>query len=93
MNTTILEDIVLALSEQLSVPVDDITLDSNITGELGADSLDIVELINVLEQKYKIEVSDEEVMSMLTVENVLDLITKKLNVVQKSDKCDNQLSW
>ena len=93
MNTTILEDIVMALSEQLSVAVDDITLDSNITGDLGADSLDIVELINVLEEKYQIEVTDEEVMGMLTVENVLDFVCQKLNVVQKSDKDDNQLSW
>lgn len=93
MNTTILEDIVLALSEQLSVSVDDITLDSNITGDLGADSLDVVELINVLEEKYKIEVTDKEVMAMLTVENVLNFISGKLNMVQKSDKDDNQLSW
>ena len=94
MEANLLEEIIGVLAEQLSMEMDDITLDSDITGDLGADSLDIVELCDTFEKKYSITASDEDIMSLSTVESVYDMIANKLGLVKKSDKKNkNQVSW
>ena len=94
MEATLLEEIISVLADHLRVDFDDITIDSDITGDLGADSLDIVELCNIFEEKYDIEATDEDIMSLSTVESVYDFIADKLGVVQKSDnKNKDQISW
>ena len=94
MDITLLEEIIGTIAEHLSLDIDDVTLDSDITGDLGADSLDIVELCDKFETKYSLTATDDEIMSLSTVESVYDLIYNKLGVGQKSDTGDNgQLSW
>ncbi|MBR2474489.1 MAG: acyl carrier protein [Clostridia bacterium] len=94
MEVNLLEEIIFTLAEQLSLEADDITVDSDITGELGADSLDIVELCDIFERKYQITATDEDIMSLSTVESVYDMIANKLGLVQKSDKKNkDQISW
>ncbi len=64
------------LAAQLGIKTDKITLQSRIVDDLGADSLDVVELLMTLEDEYKITVSDKEAMSLKTVEDILRIIEK-----------------
>lgn len=93
MDSDLLFEIMQVLSEHLVLNADDMTLDSDITGDLGADSLDIVELVDKFEKKYDISATDEDIMSLSTVESVYDFIANKLGLGQKSDKNKDQISW
>ena len=62
------------LSEQLDVDEEKITLSTNIADDLGADSLDVVEMIMTLEDEYGISVSDEDARELSTVGQVVDFI-------------------
>jgi acyl carrier protein len=62
------------VAEQLAVNVDDITADSKFVDDLGADSLDIVELVMAIEEEFDIEISDkdaEKILCLADVENYL----------------------
>ena len=65
------------LVEVLGVDKDDIKPESKFVDELGADSLDLVELIMAFEDKFEIEISDEEAEKMVIVKDVLDYIDAK----------------
>jgi acyl carrier protein len=58
------------LAEQLGVEVGEVTPDANILDDLGADSLDVVEMVMALEETFDIEVPDEDVEEMRTVADV-----------------------
>ncbi len=60
--------------EQLGVDEDDITLESSFIDDLGADSLDIVELIMALEEEFDLEIPDSEAEKISIVGNVVDYI-------------------
>jgi len=60
--------------EQLGVEEEDINKESSFIDDLGADSLDIVELIMALEEEFNIEIPDEEAEKISTVASVLDYI-------------------
>jgi len=62
------------LVEVLGVKEEDIKPESKFVEDLGADSLDLVELIMAFEDKLEIEISDEEAEKMVTVKDVLDYI-------------------
>ena len=94
MEANLLEEIIYTLADHLELDADEITLDSDITGDLGADSLDIVELCEIFETKFSITATDEDIMALSTVESVYDLIADKLGLVQNSDKKNSdQISW
>ena len=65
-----------ALSEQFGCSIDDITEDTNIIEELGADSLDMVELISELENEYGITVTDEDIYECHTVGQITKYIER-----------------
>jgi len=70
----IFERIKKIISEQLGVDEDDITMESSFIDDLGADSLDIVELIMALEEEFEIEIPDSEAEKITTVGDAVEYI-------------------
>ena len=66
------------LAEKLDIPIEEIDESSHIIDDLGADSLDVVDLIMILEDEYGIRIEDEELESISTVEDVLNIVESKL---------------
>lgn len=62
--------------EQLGVDMDQVTLESNFVDDLGADSLDTVELIMAFEEEFDIEIPDTDAEKIKTVQDVIDYIEK-----------------
>jgi len=65
------------LSEQLNIKPETITEKSRVIEDLGADSLDVVEMLMVLEDEFNVTVSDEESMALKTVGDICSLIDSK----------------
>jgi len=65
------------LVDQLGVEKEKIKLDSKIADDLGADSLDTVEMVQVLEEKFDIHIPNEDVTSIKTVQDVINYISSK----------------
>ncbi len=68
------EQIVAMLSEQLGVAKEDITLESNIVKDLGADSLDVVELLMALEENTGKTIPEEQVSDIKTVGDLVKIL-------------------
>ena len=64
---------------QLSIGVDEINNESSFIDDLGADSLDTVELVMSLEEEFDIEISDDEAENILTVQAAIDHINSNTN--------------
>jgi acyl carrier protein len=64
------------ISEQLNVSKEEVVPDASFTDDLGADSLDLVELVMALEEEFEIEVSDEDAEKIRKVKDVFDYIEK-----------------
>ena len=60
--------------EQLGVDEDEVTADASFTDDLGADSLDIVELVMAFEEEFGIEIPDEEAEKISNVREAVDYI-------------------
>lgn len=60
------------------IPEDQIKLESSFEEDLEADSLDIVEMLMLLEEKYDIQIPEEDAEKMKTVQNVVDYIEEKI---------------
>lgn len=63
----VFEKIKMILSDQLDVEEDDITTETDIQDDLGADSLDVVDMVMSIEDEFEIEVSDEDIENLRTV--------------------------
>jgi len=66
------------IMEQLGVDEEEITPEASFTNDLGADSLDNVELVMALEDEFGIEISDEDADKISTVQDVIDYIKSHL---------------
>ncbi|MFZ5827991.1 MAG: acyl carrier protein [Bacillota bacterium] len=66
-NENLFEKVKAIIVDQLGVEEDEVTLESSFIEDLGADSLDIVELIMALEEEFEIEVPDEDAEKLTTV--------------------------
>ena len=64
------------IAEQLDVDADTVTVTSNIQDDLGADSLDVVELVMSIEDAYGITIEDEKAAELTTVRQVVDYLEK-----------------
>lgn len=70
----ILEKVKAIIVDQLSVEEEEVTLEASFIEDLGADSLDIVELIMALEEEFEIEVPDEDAEKLTTVGSAVTYI-------------------
>ncbi|WP_304518712.1 MULTISPECIES: acyl carrier protein [Clostridium] len=68
------EKIRACIASQLSIDEEEIKMESSFMNNLGADSLDIVELIMALEEEYDIEIPDEDVEKIATVGDIVEYI-------------------
>jgi len=64
------------VAEQLGVSEDKVTNEASFTGDLGADSLDTVELVMAFEEEFDTEIPDEEAEKITTIQHVIDYISK-----------------
>ena len=65
------------LMAQLNVKEDTVKPESKIVEDLGADSLDVVEMLMTLEDEFNVTVSDDEAVNLKTVQQIVDLIDAK----------------
>ena len=65
------------LAEQLDADIESITLETDIQDDLGADSLDVVEMLMTLEDEFNVTVTDEESVNLKTVGDIVKLIDSK----------------
>lgn len=62
------------LCEQLDIEADRVTMESDIANDLGADSIDVVDLIMSLEDEFEVEMPDEDVANIKTVGDIVNYI-------------------
>ncbi|MTJ06952.1 acyl carrier protein [Anabaena sp. UHCC 0204] len=73
----IFEKVKKIIVDQLGADAETITPESKFTDDLGADSLDTVELVMALEEEFEIEIPDDAAEKILTVQNAVDYIIKE----------------
>lgn len=65
------------ITEKLSVEMDEIVPEASFVDDLGADSLDLVELIMTMEEEFDIDISDEDAEKLVTVKDAFDYINSQ----------------
>jgi acyl carrier protein len=75
---TVDERVKKIIAEQLGVEEEEVTSEAHFVEDLGADSLDTVELVMALEEEFEIEIPDEDAEKILTVGKALDYIKEKV---------------
>jgi acyl carrier protein len=75
------EKIIEIIMEQLDVSREECVPDASFMDDLGADSLDIVELIMAMEENFGIEITDDELLRIRTVRDAIDFIVKKRGMI------------
>jgi len=75
----VIDELKELVAKKLSVDISQVTPDAKFQDDLGADSLDLVELVMDLEEHFKIEISDEESQNFKTVSDVVRYIESKKN--------------
>jgi acyl carrier protein len=81
----IFERVKRAVVEQLDVREEEITADSTFVQDLGADSLEVVEIVMALEEAFNIEIPDEEVDQIKTVGDAVNFIESKLEETAEAE--------
>jgi acyl carrier protein len=70
--------IVEIIANQLGIEEEDITAAASVIDDLGADSLDVVELVMALEEEFDLEIPDEEAEKITNVQNIFDYMANAL---------------
>jgi acyl carrier protein len=70
------EKVIDIISSQLSVPKEKVVPQASFTDDLGADSLDLVELVMAMEEEFGMEIADEDAEKLQTVKDTIDYITQ-----------------
>jgi acyl carrier protein len=74
---TLEEKVINIIVEQLDVTREECVLEASFIDDLGADSLDIVELLMEMEEAFDIEIADEELEKIATIQDVVDFLREK----------------
>jgi len=78
MQQELVERVHALVCEQLGVDRGDVRPDANILDDLGADSLDVVELVMAIEEAFDLEIPDEDVEVMRTIADVETYVSKRI---------------
>lgn len=78
MALSVEEKVKKIVGEQLGVDEEEITPDASFVEDLGADSLDTVELVMAFEEEFSIEIPDEDAEKIITVQNSVDYIKERI---------------
>jgi acyl carrier protein len=70
------------IAEQLDVSEEKVVPEASFVGDLGADSLDTVELVMALEDQFETEIPDDVAQKILTVQDAIDYVTSKVGSVE-----------
>lgn len=73
------EKVIKIIADKLNKKVENITRETKLVQDLGADSLDVVELLMAFEEVYGITVPDEEAINFVTIGDVLDFLETVVN--------------
>ncbi|AZO95339.1 acyl carrier protein [Iocasia frigidifontis] len=74
----ILQKVIDIVVEELAVDSEEVTPEASFIDDLGADSLDVVELVMAFEEEFDIEIPDEEAENIQTVQDAVDYIEENL---------------
>ena len=74
----VLEKVKVILAEQFDVEEDSLTNDTDLQDDLGADSLDVVDLLMSIEDEFEIEIPDEEIENIRTVGELVNYIENNM---------------
>ena len=72
--STVEQQVKAIVAEQLGVKLEQVTSDASFVDDLGADSLDTVELVMALEEEFETEIPDEEAEKITTVQQAIDYV-------------------
>ncbi|MFH1756533.1 MAG: acyl carrier protein [Pseudomonadota bacterium] len=75
---TVERRVIEIIVEQLGVSTEEVTLEASFIDDLGADSLDLVELIMAMEEEFGLEISDEDAEKIQTVQDVVNYINEHI---------------
>ena len=78
MKVDVLAELQKLISKELKKPVEKIVPQANLVDDLGADSVDSLELCFAVEEFFEVEITDDELSNMRTVRDAVELVTKKL---------------
>ena len=78
MEKTVEQRVMDIIVEQLKVSPEEVTLEASFIDDLGADSLDLVELIMAMEEEFGLEISDEDAEKIQTVQDAVNYITEHM---------------
>ncbi len=78
MEKTVEQRVIDIIVEQLKVSPEEVTLEASFIDDLGADSLDLVELIMAMEEEFGLEISDEDAEKIQTVQDAVNYITEHM---------------
>ncbi|HAA85932.1 MAG TPA: acyl carrier protein [Kosmotogaceae bacterium] len=81
----VFERVKIIVAEKLGIEEDEISLSSELVEDLGADSLDLVDLVMAFEDEFGTKVEDEEIESINTVEDIVKYIKKKTGESEEED--------
>lgn len=74
----VFEKIKNILAEQLDADAEEMTMETNIAKDLGADSLDVVELLMSIEDEFEVEIPDEEIENIKTIGELTEYIQNNM---------------
>lgn len=78
MEKSVERRVIEIIVEQLGVSTEEVTLEASFIDDLGADSLDLVELIMAMEEEFGLEISDEDAEKIQTVQDVVNYINQHI---------------
>ncbi|MBN2169570.1 MAG: acyl carrier protein [Actinobacteria bacterium] len=77
---SVFDEVKSVVAEVLGIEAGDINMETNLTQDLQANSLDVVEIVTMLEEKYDLNIVDEDLMDMNTIKDVVNFLETKVNV-------------